>query len=281
MAANTITGQQILFKVARDVGELKAARITTYTSATSFICLGLTETTTDFYVGALLREVGGAVIGTISAYNGTTKAITLAGTGVTGLAAGDIVEFCWWNADKRAYAFAAINEAIRGAHLFWFRDVEETTSTATLVFDQDTYAYTLPSAVSKLLQIGVQPDASYPPYWFDPRLDWKVTGQEGAFTLVLLDGCILQQNYNAEKILLKYVTWEPELASETGTTQLPLDYFWTASAHYVENALNDASRLDLATANVNVPQIQRRAAQAQAQLQYSKPRIAQHAELKW
>lgn len=279
MAANTITGQEILFKVARDVRTLKAGLVTA-TSDTTHLRIGaLDEDSDDYYNGALMRERGSTSIAAVSDYTGATREFTLA----TALAPtiGDSFEWCWWNATERAYAWAAINEAIRQSWGVWAREVEETMSSATLTFDQDAYTYNLPAAVSKLLRIGTQTSADTEPLWYEPELNWYVTGQEGAFQLVLQDGFGLQRYYNGEKLLLQYVSREPELTSETGTTQLPIDWFWHASRDYVENLLNDASRLDLVTANVNIPLIQRKAMESKTRLLATKPLVRQVARLHW
>lgn len=269
MAANTITGQQILFKMARDVHALKSGLVTATADTTHLRMAALSQSTDDFFNGALIREQGSSSIAIVSDYTGSTREFVLS----TALAPAllDRFEFCWWNAEERIYAWEAINEAIRQSWEFWERDTEDTRSTATLTLDQDTYTYTLPSGVAKLYAIGVQPDATVEPDWFLPMSNWHVSGQEGALVLTLHPNFGLQHTYDGEPLLLRYGGREPELTAETGTTQLPLDYFWVASREYVENALNDASRLDLVTANVNIPMIQQKAADAVARLKRVKP----------
>lgn len=305
MAVNTITGQAILMKLARDVGEMKSAWITTYTSATSFACAGLAEATDDTYNGALLREKGASVYGGVSDYTGSTKTFTIGAPGISGLAAGDLVEFAWWNADKRAAAWEAINEAIRESWSVWSQDIEVDAASATITLASGTHTYSLPSGVGQLLKVGIQSASTDPITWFEPfAANFEVYGQEGAYTLAFRPGFqrgglaiagewssrvrlasaslgTFADAFAGEALCLKYVTRESELTSETGTTQLPLDYFWTASAHYAENQLNDASRLDLVTANVSVPQIQKRALEAVNRLARTKKRPEQTVALKW
>ncbi len=265
MAANTVTGQAILFKVARDVGALKAAWITSKTDVDTFACAGLTEDSDDFYNRALIRRQGGSTYATVNDYTGSTKTFDVSAD--LSISVGDLVEFCWWNPDERSAAFAAINEAIRAAFPFWYREVvTEAASGITLAAGDDDYD--LPAACDALMAVGVGAD---PILWIpavepDGRENYRVEGQPGAFVLRLARrysrvGSIADE-YDTQNLALHYATKEPELTSETGQTQLPLDYFTIASSIYVRQGLNDASRLDLVVQNVNLPQIQLAAEQA-------------------
>ena len=302
MAANTITGQQILFKVARDTRQLKAGLVTA-TSDTTHLRIGaLTDTSDDVYNGALMREQGASTIAVVSDYTGSTREFTLASA--LAPAIGDRYEWCWWEATERIYAWEAINEAIRQAQDVWRQDTEVDAASATLTLATGTHTYALPTGIGKLLQVGIQENSADPISWFDPaEAAFEVYGQAGAYTLVFRPGFqyryisgrswsdrvrvasiatgTFADAFTGRALCLRYVTWESELVAETGTTQLPLDYFWVASKEYVENALNDASRLDLVTANVNVPLIQQKAAEARKRLELSKPRMRQFADLKW
>jgi hypothetical protein len=265
MAVNTVSGQAILFKIARDVGELKSAFITGVTNPTTFACAGLTEDTNDFYKNALGRLQGGSTYARVTGYTGSTKTFVTSSSPDLSPSTSNLFQLAWWNADKRGAAWEAINEAIRASYPFWYREVvtEAASSGITLAAGDDDYD--LPAACDALLAIGV---GANPIYWIpaveeDGRENYRIEGQAGAFVLRLMprysrNGSIADE-WNGQNIALHYATREPELTAETSLTQLPLDYFWVASENYLEGQLPKTSRVDLALANVNIPQVQQAA----------------------
>lgn len=259
MAANVTAGRAILFYLAQALSELKSARVTARTSDTVFACGNLSETTDDTYNYGLLRKEGGTTYVVISDYVGSSKQFTV-GAGLT-IAVGDLVEFCWWNADKFSAARAAINEAIRLSWDYWHRQVivEAASSGITLAAGDDEYD--LPAACDSLMEVGT---GANPIYWIAPveptgRVNYRVEGQTGALVLRFSEqysreGTIADV-FTGGGLALHYRTREPEIA-ETGDTQLPLGYFAVAAWIYARQALNDASRLDLQTASINLPQLE-------------------------
>ncbi len=304
MAANTITGQQILFKIARDVGEIKNAWITTVTSNTTFVCSSLIDSSAGaatLYQNALGRDLNVATtIATVTSYTGSTATFVV--SPALSPVVGDRFQFCWWNADKRGMAFDAINEAIRLSWSVWNQQTIIDRSTATITLAAGTHSYALPSGVGTLLRVGVQPTTVDPISWFEPLTVWSVEGQEGALTLrfqpnfasmlPLLPawtskirmnmgiGGTFADAYSGQLLCLEYVVREQPLANESGTTQLPLDYFWEASRIYIEELLTKSpSQQDLIGLNVAIPQIQRNADSAKARLAQMKDRPRQVARI--
>lgn len=262
MAAITVNGRAILFKLAHDLSEMKAARVTAKTSDTQFVCGLLSETADDTYNYGLMREQGSATYVQITDYVGSTKTFTVSsGLSVT---VGDLMEFCWWNADKFAAALDAINEAIRFSWDYWYREViiEAASSGITLAAGDDDYD--LPAACDVLMEIGVgaNPITWIPPVEPSGRVNYRVEGEPGALVLRVAERYsregTLADLHTGKELALHYRTREPEIA-EIGDTRLPLAYFTVAAWLYARRALNDASRLDLQTASVNIPQLQQAA----------------------
>lgn len=262
MTVKTVTLEQILFKVAEDLKETKSGFVTHRTSDTVFRCGGLTNTTDDFYNYGLMREVGGSTIVTITDYAGTNREFTV-GSGLT-VAVGDQMEFCWWNADKRNTAIAASNEAIRMSWDFFHREVVVEAASSGITFAAGDDDYDLPEACDALLEIGVgaNPISWFPPVEQNGQLNWRTEGQPGALVLRLAEKFnrvgTIADNYPSQGAALHYRTREAEIAPG-GTTQLPLNYFTVAAWIYARQALNKASRLDLQTASVNIPQLEQAA----------------------
>lgn len=251
--------------MADDLSEMKSARVTARSSDTSFTCTLLQETEDDVYNYGYMREADTIIYVQITDYVGSTKVFTVsAGMSV---AVGDLMQFCWWNANKFTAARAALNEAIRWSWDYWHRQVvvEAASSGITLATGDDDYD--LPAACDSLLEIGVgaNPIVWFPPIEPDGRLNYRVEGQPGALVLRMAEQFTregtLADIYDGSNLALHYRQKEPEIAL-AGTTQLPLSYFSVASWIYARAALNDASRLDLQTASINLPQLQM-AAQAE------------------
>lgn len=288
MAANTISLGNLLFEMANHVNEIQGDVITTYTSSTSFVCAGVAETTPNAFRGGLIREVGGVLIGTIIAFNGTTKEFTLFGSGVANLQLGDRVEWCFWDGNKYNAAVKAYNDAIRSQEDVWFQEVKQAAADSTITLDSQTFAYALPTDVHKLIKIGVYVAASMEPQWLDPMDIWEVIGQEGAFTLqflpnmgggtvaawdsrvhypVISGGGTLAQFYANRPLLLWYEKKESALVSLTDTTQMPLDSLvWKASDLYLQSRLPSIGPDEARNLNIALPQIQANAIAARSRL---------------
>lgn len=304
MAANTVSAYAAMFQVAHNAGDLLTAVLTTYTSDTSFACAGLAEATDDTYNSGLIRMMGGSAYATISDYTGSSRTFTLAGSGIAALsAAGDIVQFCGFNMQKRGALFESINSAIRDSWGDFTRETVVDRSAATLTLAAGTQAYSLPSDVGQLAAIGIQPTTLDTIAWFDPLQVWRVEGEEGAYTLRFLpnfgastlpqapawsarvtlgnSGQTFADAYSGQPLCLRYYGREPELTSESaGTTRLPLNYLgWVGADYYSQWLLANGSDDDRRVLNVSLPQIQRNAQRARAQLTLTKPKIRQPIEL--
>lgn len=256
MAANTITGEQILFKIARDAREIRSTFIHTVTSQTVLICrgFGLGANDTLKYALAHVFDKG---YRQITVWNAATETLTLASGFGSNVAAGEVIQVAWWDATMRALAVHAINEAIRASYPYWYQETIVDQSAATLTLAAGTYSYALPAAVDALLAIGIQPTSSDDIFWIPaqeqdpfgkPKENYRVEGQAGAFTLRVMprynrEGAIADV-WSGKKICLHYATREPEITAETGTTQLPLDYFKVATDVYLRNKLNDPNGLE-------------------------------------
>ncbi len=303
MAANTITGQEILFKIAQDCGEIASEFISSVTSQTVLVCRGLGQDEHATFKYGLARVVGKG-IRQITAWNHATDTLTLSGAFDSNVAAGEVIQAAWADASRRNLAFAAINEAIRQSWDWWQRDTEVDRGAATITLTSGTHTYSLPSGVGKLLKVGIQPATTDPIYWFDPfEAKWDVYGQEGAFTLAFRPGFAgtgagyaqwssrvrlggsagsFADAFTGEPLCLKYFGREPELTAETGTTQLPLDYFTLASVLYLQarlKGMTDAN--EIALARILLPQLMAQAEQAKSRLALTKPRPQQAARLQW
>lgn|SRR5512142_1604377 len=284
MAANTITGYQALFKVAEETGELRAGYVTASADTTHATVGSLATNNSDnaFNTGLMRLQGSTATPSVISTYTGSTGAFVLA-TALTGLAVGVRVEWAWWDGNKYGKAWEAINQAILAAWPYWYQETITTqaTSTVTLAAGTDLYDLSAVSpAVDGIIRVGVQSASGKPITWYDqeenlgdygtrkPRRPvWKMEGQAGAYSIRFLPSFSREGTFadafTGQKLCLWYATREPVMASEAGTTQLVKEYFVVAAEIYRRRELNLASRIDLITANVNVPQIQQ---VAQAQL---------------
>jgi hypothetical protein len=266
--ANTITGQEILFKMAADCGEVTSEFITAVTSQTVLICRGLGRDLHNTYKYALARVLGKG-IRQITAWDEATQTLTLESSFSPDVETGEVIQVAWWNAAARNIAVHAINEAIRAAYPYWYREVIVNQGASTLTLATNDYEYDLPVAIDALLAIGIQPTANDNIQWIvardGERENYRVEGQAGAYVLRLLprysrEGAIADV-YDGKKICLHYATREPELTAEDGTTQLPLDYFKLATSVYLRNKLNVPEAL-----SANVALSKEEAAEAIAKL---------------
>lgn len=244
MAANTVTGQQILFKVSADVNEMLSDYITTVNSQTSLRVNGISQDPHNTLKYALARIAGGG-IKQITAWNHANQTMTLAGTfGVTAVD-GMLLDVAGHDGKKRALIFDSINEAIRAAYPFWYQETVVNAAASAITLAAGTNSYALPTDVSALIAIGIQPASTDPIQWFkvgEPGMDFfAVEGQEGAYTIRFFprftrNGSFADE-YTTQKLCTWYATKEPELDDESDTTQLPMDYFSVAAEAYLRRSL--------------------------------------------
>ena len=304
MAANTVGVQHAMAQIAHNCGDLLTEVITSYASDTSFVCGRLAETTDDTYNYGLMRKLGGSTYATISDYVGSTKTFTLAGSGIATLsAAGDIVQWFGFNMQKRGALFEAVNAAIRDARGTFYREVRDTRAGASITLAAGTNVYALPTTLGKLLQVGIQTATTEGIVWYDPHNIYRVYGQEGAYSIEFMPNyhgtqyaawssrvhLAAAQSYgtfadafSAQPLLLRYLTFEPEVTGESDTTQLPLNYLgWVGANYYSQWLLANGSDDDRRVLNVHLPQIQANAARAMSQLSLTKPKLYHTAQTDW
>ncbi len=331
MAIQTISGREILFKIAEDTDNLKSAYVSTSGTTTSVTCPSVTvdANTYQYAIGRILGK-GNCII---TAH--TSAGVFTVATLDSAPAANELFQWCWWTGNKGGDAIASMNEAIRYSWPFWYRERQtgvdltgtvaiagstSLTGTSTLFLSElsvgdmvtvsgspsetreiatitsntaatvtsafvatgsgrtitlasnitlatGTYRYALPTACDALLAIGIQP-TGMPVEWLEWGDEsapyWRVEGQRGAYFLRFnphfnFEGTIADA-YNTSTLVLWYATREPQLTTlTTASCQLPLDYFAVASTAYAIRNLQNASRIDLITANVAVPQLQEQA----------------------
>jgi hypothetical protein len=271
MAASTVTGQEILFKMAEEMNEVKGDFVTAVTNSTQFTVAGLANATNTYRYG-LGRILGkGITVVTAQDANGN---FTVSPAFSSAPTVGETFSVCWWKGKEQARAIEAANDAILISYPYWYRETKVDQSTATITLSAATDSYALPTDVDALIAVGIQLSASRPIRWFGPYLNktkvWSVEGQKGAYTIRFAPRFArigFHEMYATQKLCLWYATREPlltALSSTGGTTQLPLEYFKIAAEIYRRRELNDANRRDLQVASVNLPQLQQ---MAQAELQ--------------
>lgn len=226
MAADSVSVQEILFKIADDCGLYRSAFVRTVNSQTSLkldgLSLGLHET---FKYALATVNAGG--VRQITAYDPATETATLAsGFGVT-VAAGNVVKVAWWDPNLRDLAMAAIREAIRQS---WGVFGRETQGASSITLDANDADYVLPDTVEELWRVGIlKDDGSYD--WRPPMNLWRISGEAGAYSVRFLDNgsVFLPRKWNGRTLYLWYLDKEPDVSAESDTTRLPLDYFNLAS----------------------------------------------------
>lgn len=266
MAATTCTGQDILLAIAENVGELKGAFVTTANNTTNFTCSSITvAASTYLYATCRVLGKGNSVISAQTA----AGVITVSTAFSSAPAAGDVFQWAWYTGNKVSDAIVAMNESIRYSWPFWYRETIVDRSSATITLAADTNSYSLPTACDGLLAIGIQPANNDPIEWLEwgdeSQPYWRVEGEPGAYTLRFTtrftrEGGI-HEVYAGQSLCLHYATREPVLTDlTTSSCRLPLDYFWVAAQLYQIRNLANASRTELSTANVAIPQAQQMAA---------------------
>lgn len=121
--ATTITGQQALFQIAEDVGELHAAFIKTVNSQTSLKCIGIQQFTEQTFSYALAR-VFGKGIRQITAYSPADETVTLASSFDSNVSAGELIEVVFYDPIRYATAISSINSAIRDSFPYFYREIK-------------------------------------------------------------------------------------------------------------------------------------------------------------
>ena len=271
MAANTVSGKQILFKIAEDNNLDRGAYITNVTNPTNpvrFECSALTATDDHHYRGALIQILGKGIL-TIDDYVGASRQFVVNANFDAAPAQNDVVQLAYWKADQRLKAQRAMNDALAASYRrgqpCWYREVKEDGSTAGITLVAGTYEYALPSGVTFLSRVGVQ-ETNSPVSWFPRGQLWRTGGQEGALKLQFYRGP--RRDFVADwagyKLCLWYEQREPVLTGESGTTQLPLDYFAVASEIFKRRLLAGDSGDALQTDSMVLPQLQQEAANALA-----------------
>ena len=195
---------------------------------------------TTFLYG--LARIQGKGIRQVTAYDDSLQTVTVASAFSAVAAAGDVLEIIFWDAEKRANAFAAINEAIRLSWPYWYRETTVLASASAITLATATDNYNLPTDCDGLIAVGIQM-TNENVRWIPPVN--KLTGQEyyrsegspGAplvrfYPRFNREGG-LNQYYTGQKLCTWYATREPVMTAETGasgTTQLPTEYFSTVAA---------------------------------------------------
>jgi hypothetical protein len=307
MPANTISGDAAMFAIANHCGDVQYARVTSVTTpATVFTCTeatggqNLAQTTNDVFNYGSIRLLGGSVYARIDDYVGSTRTFTLNGAGLVGIAAGNQVQFTGFNAQQYGLLFAAVNETIRESWGDFYVETMTDRADAVLTLASGTNEYSLPAACAKLLRIGIQRTTRTGIEWFDPMQIWRVSGEEGAYTLNFLPGFAgpttpawssrvrqpgtvsgtFADAFANEPLCLHYIGREAELTSTGGTTKLPLNYVeWVGAEKYLLSRLAVASDEEKRSLNILLPQIQAKAAAAKAQLRLTKKRLPSTVEL--
>lgn len=275
-------------KVAEDLNEIERQFVTTVTNSTTLICTGETETVDNTYKYGL-AEIEGKGIVVCSGYTASSDTFTFS-TGFSPIpVAGDVLKLAFWLPQKRGLALSAVKQAIRDyAYPYWYLEVKQDfnnlkdssgNTVAAITLATGTNEYTLATEVLELLAVGIDSSkaGTTEPNWFGPlRGNWYVRGEPGALKLVFPDGYqgaggSFADAYNGYQLCLHYVAAEPAITDETSTTSLPLLFFAVAADIYREMELNQASRTDLITANVNVPRRDLRAQMARSYLRGLKP----------
>lgn len=118
MAVKTITGRSILFKIAEDTDNLKSAFVSTTGSTTSVTCpsVDVDANTYQYAIGRVLGK-GDCVIS-----SHTNAGVFTVATLDSAPVANEVFQFAWWTGNKMGDAIASMNEAIRYAWPFWYRE---------------------------------------------------------------------------------------------------------------------------------------------------------------
>lgn len=210
------------------------------------------------------RKTNTTITGTV-AKNGTTTVTGTSTLFLSELNIGDYITIPGTADETRLISAIASNTSLTVSSTFANTASGQTCTIASNVtLAAGTYLYDLPPACDALLAIGIQPTGK-PVEWLDwgdeSSMYWSVEGQRGGYKLRFhqhfsREGAI-PDVYTTSNLILWYATREPELTTlTTDSCQLPVDYFVVGAAVMAIRNLQTASRVDLVTSNVAVPQLQ-------------------------
>lgn len=284
---NTVTGQQILFKIAADCSELQTEYIAGVTSQTALIVRGIERDPHTSLAYGLARIVGSGASGNrqITAWNPGTQTVTLASAFATTAAVGNVLQVLGADARRRGLMFDAINEAIRQS---WGVFGRETKGATSVTLDSGDALYDLPTDVGELWQVGVLESAGH--YDMRPEMNlWRMGGNAGAYTIEFLQngGTFLPAKWAGQTLYAHYLDKEPEVDAESDTTRLPLDYFNLASYLYLLKRgapllpEGDAGKSLLQDYQTKLGQLKADADAARVRLMKGKPRRPQNVRYTW
>lgn len=287
MAANTVSIQDILWKVASDAGEVLSEYIAGVTSQTVLIVRGMERDPHTSLTYGLARIVGSGASGTrqITAWNPGTQTVTLASAFSTTAAVGNVLQVLGADAKRRGAMFDAINEAIRQS---WGVFGRETKGATAIVLDSGDALYDLPTDIGELWQVGVLESAGH--YDMRPELNlWRMGGNAGAYTIEFLQngGTFLPAKWAGQTLYAHYLDKEPEVDAESDTTRLPLDYFNLASYLYLLKRgapwlpEGDAGKSLLQDYQTKLGQLKADADAARGRLMKGKPKPPRRGRYEW
>ena len=243
MADTTVTAQQVLLRVADEIGEVQSAFVDNV-SSTEVRAAGISRGQGVNYQYAL-ASIEGKGIRTVSTYYEADETLVVSSAFSPVVAAGDVISIYLWDANKRAKVQRAINQAIWASFPFWYREVlldlnnsllaDGVTTWTLQELEAGTYQYGLPTDLITLSRIGLQTGAANAPIWYAPLANWRVSGQEGAFELNFRYQPVdFVAEHAGKSLCLHYAAREPQFSTFTSsdTTKLPLDYFSVAAAIY-------------------------------------------------
>lgn len=254
MSATTITGQEALFAIAEEVGEIRSEYINeVITDNTVFRARGISLGQSTSFKYALAR-IPNRGIRQVTAYDDGRQAVTVASNFTSGTAAGEMLEVIFWEAKKRQMAFNAVNEAIRLSWPFWYQEVIVDAAASAITLDDEDDEYDLPTACDGLIAVGIQPATTQPIRWYPPfnqetgQTYYVVEGSPGAYVIRFAPKFNRFGAFNVMNDGLKLCTWyatkEPALTTEAGTTQLPKEYFSSVGAEIYRRRMIGSNQPD-------------------------------------
>jgi len=285
MAADTVTAQEILMKMAQDCGAIRSAFITSVVTAnTVYKLTGVSLGPRETFKYALATWDGGG-IRQITAHQIASENITIASAFTTNPAAGDRIRIAWWDPDKRDAAMAAIREAIRQS---WGVFGRETIGSLSITLSANDAEYTLPATVEELWRVGIlNSTGDYD--WRAERDLWRMGGEAGAYFIQFLNNknTFLPSSWDGETLYGWYLDKEPDISAETDTTRLPLDYFNLASYLYLvkqgapQPGANEDARVVLQNYQSKLAQLKMDADAARLRLSKGRPKRPGNVRYEW
>lgn len=244
MAETTVTGKQILFRVAQELDEVRYAYIETVTSQTVLRCPGL-RANNEFFKHGLVQVLGNGIRG-VSGFDPSTETLTLSSAMPSTVAAGDVVEVIGWDAQKVGRMRQAINAAIDASYPYFYREVfldadrntlADGVTTFTLpTIESGMYEYDLPTDCMHLAEVGWSSDDEF--QWYPRMHIWRTVGDGGALRVRFNPAAGIVDGRAGGALGFHYEAREPQLTSMDDETQLPLDYFVTAAMIYKRGQMN-------------------------------------------